>query len=771
MQSLINFLIHKRYLLTLLTVLMSGFIFSGIPLTSTKTTLTSILDKDDPYKAQVDTVDEMFPPSNSAVFIFDTSEGDVFNFKILNAIEDLHARYTEVNSALSVGSIINQRLNAVDAKRYDRDYLIPELSLLTTDDLKAIRDIALTDEDLTKTLLSPAADMTLAVVKYRVSEGEDESQSRLQAAQSVTDLRDSLREAHPDVTIYTIGRDLYELDGQKALIKDRNFLAPAVIVGIVSLLWICLSSIVFSLCVFVVAIVSLGLTIGTIGWSGYAFNQISYMGPLVVLTIAMADGIHVISVYLQGLHKSLGKIEAMRESLRVNIQPVTLATITTTMGFLSLNYCSSPGVYGFGNSVAIGTVWAFIVTFTLLPALMLLIPVRKVPKPLAVKGLINWVSKLVEKQGKPLIWFFSLIIVATLVMLPLNKIDFNEYTFVDEDSDFHKVISILADKIGNDQSLVYSIDSANYYGITEPEFLKDVETFVAWIESQPEASFVNSYIGLLKTLNKSENDNNEAWYRLPDDKLQVIDYLVGYQLVQEIEPHLSPIFDAEYSATRVTIGTSRLSNLELLQFNERVETWIANNMNPNYKVLHGDTSILGARLQRSISVQLLQGFSLSFLLITITLAIGLKSLKYGLISIGPNLFPATIVFGLWGLFIGELSPYILMLFSISIGLVVDDSVHVLSKYIWAKNKGDKPEAAVKYSLDRAGSAIAITTAALAVGTFILIFSSTDNFQNVALMLTPIIVAALILDLLYLPPLLVRLDNWIERRRLASITTE
>jgi len=121
------------------------------------------------------------------------------------------------------------------------------------------------------------------------------------------------------------------------------------------------------------------------------------------------------------------------------------------------------------------------------------------------------------------------------------------------------------------------------------------------------------------------------------------------------------------------------------------------------------------------------------------------------------------VFGLWGLFVGELSPYVLMLFSISIGLVVDDSVHILSKYISAKRDGSTPEQAVQYSLDKAGSAITITTISLAVGTFILVLSNTFHFQNVALLLTPIIVVALFLDLLFLPPLLVKFDNWRERK--------
>ena len=497
------------------------------------------------------------------------------------------------------------------------------------------------------------------------------------------------------------------------------------------------------------------------GWARVPFNQISLMAPLVVVMIAMADGIHIVSIYVQGLHKSLSKMEAMRESLRVNIQPITLATVTTAIGFLSLNYCSSPGIYGFGNVVAIGVCWAFVVTLTLLPTLILLLPTRKIPKPLGVRELIASISRLVAQRGNLLFWCGAVLIAATLALLPLNKVDFNRFSFVDKDSDFHHVMNALSEKIGNDQSLVYSIHSGQYYGITEPAFLNKVDEFSRWLEDQPEASFVTSYTDLLRNLNKAEHDNDEAWDILPEDTLQIIDYLVGYQLVQEIEPSLEHIFNPDYSAIRLMIGTSNLSNRELIAFNDKIDHWITANMPADYKVLHGDNSILFARLDHAISIELLKGFSLSFALITLTLIIGLKSLRYGLLSIMPNLFPATIVFGFWGLFVGELSPYILMLFSISIGLVVDDSVHVLSKYISARREGETPESAVQHSLEKAGPAITITTASLAVGTFILVLSNTYYYQNVALLLTPIILVALLLDLLFLPPLLVKFDNWLE----------
>ena len=763
MKFIIDLLLEKRNVLALVTLAFSLFVAVGIGDTRMEATSKSLLSDSDPFKLEVEMAQEDFPPTTGVLFAFEAD--DIFALESLQAMEALTQRYSEVKSAIAVNSLLNQRFNDSDQKLYGRDYLIPELEGLTASDTAKVREIALNDEDIVKNSLSKTGDMALAQIRYK--NAEDDQATRLEIARSVIALRDSLRSEFPSVDIYVLGGLMFELDGINARTKDNQVLLPSVLTIGILLLWFCLRSLPFSISLMAMAALSFTATMGTYGWLNIAFNQISTLGPLVVIVIAIADGIHVLSIYAQGLHKDMNKIDAMRESLRVNIQPITLATVTTAMGFLSLNYSSSPGIYGFGNIIAIGVVWAYIVTLAILPALVLLLPTNKVPKPLGIAGFIRAVIKLVTTRGNVLFGASAAIIVVTLGLPPLNKLNFVRLSFVDEDSDAHHVLTALSEKIGNDQALAYSIDSGEYYGITQPEFLQQVETLSIWLEAQPESSFVTSYTDYLRSRNKSDNDDDEAYDILPEDQLQIIDYLVGYQLVQEIEPSLQPIFNADYSAVRLVIATSNLSNKELLDFNDRIDDWIAENVQKKYKVLHGDNSILYVRLDRLITMELMYGFMLSFFFITITMIIGLQSWRYGLLSIMPNLFPATIVFGVWAVFVGELSPYILMLFSISIGLVVDDSVHILSKYISGKKDGMSPESASVYSLDRAGSAITITTLSLALGTFILVFSSTPYFQSVASLLTPIIIVAWALDLFFLPPLLIKFDNWMDRNKAAK----
>jgi predicted RND superfamily exporter protein len=754
--TLIDLLLRRRLLLAGLILVVSATVIYGTRYTSLDSTDGAILSDGDPYKPQVDRVRADFPGSPGVLFVFERTP-DVFHRDVLEAMEDLTDNFTEIDSAVAVGTLMNRRLSETDANRYNRDYLFPVLDTLDDDDIAEIRQIALADESLTTSLLSPEGDLALARVKY--TPPEDTQEARLNVAHSIVALRDRLRADHPNVDIYALGGALFELDGYNAQVRDNRVLMPLVIGIAIALLWLCLRSLAFAIGLFVVAFASVMLAVGTYGWFGIPFNQISNLGPIVVFVVAVAHGIHLVAIYAQSLHEGRSKMDAMRESLAINLQPVTLATITTAIGFLTLNACTSPGIYGFGNVVAIGVFWAYALSLLLLPALILVLPVARAPKTLAIQRFIEVIKRWIATREPLLFYGWLAIILATLAMLPLNRMDFNRLSFVDKESDLHHVITALAEKIGNDRTLVYGIYSQDDYGITDPAFLQQVDEFSQWLETQPEASFVTSYADMLRNLNLAEHDDAPAFDKLPEDKLQIIDYLVGYQLVQEIEPNLEPIFSSDFKAIRLIVGTSNLSNKQLVEFNERVEAWVEANVDDGVEVLHGDNTILMARLNRSISEELMQGFTLSLILVTLSLIIGLKSFRYGLISIVPNLFPATIVFGVWGLLMGEIGPYVLMLFSISIGLVVDDSVHVLSKYLSARRDGLAPEAAVQYSLDKAGSAITITTLALAVGTFILVFSQTFYFQNVALLLTPIIVVALALDLMFLPTLLLRFERW------------
>ncbi|MCH1597896.1 MAG: hypothetical protein L7S71_06620, partial [Pseudomonadales bacterium] len=183
--SIGSLVVRYRFALTILSLIMAGAMAWGMQFSTFDGTTDSILSEGDPYKAEVDQARIDFPPSTSMLVAFEVP-GDIFTFKTLRAIEELTQRYIEVDSALAVSSILNYRLNESDKQTYGRTYLIPELDTLSEADLVQIKEIALADEDLVESLLSPQGDFTIASIKFKVS--EDTAEKRLAVAESAVAL-------------------------------------------------------------------------------------------------------------------------------------------------------------------------------------------------------------------------------------------------------------------------------------------------------------------------------------------------------------------------------------------------------------------------------------------------------------------------------------------------------------------------------------------------------------------------------------------------------
>lgn len=757
-----NWLVQHRFKLAVVALLVTIIGGWGVQFTRFDGTNESLFAEADEYKAEVDQARVDFPSSAPRLTMTFEVDGDIFNLRTLTAIDELTRRYIEIDSAIALSSILTYRVSEADKEILGRSYLFPDLDDITEADLQQIKTIALNDEDLTQARLTSAGNVTLATISYSVS--EDTSEARLAVAESAVVLRDSLRQQYPDIRIYLVGGPMFERDSNLAREKDNKVLLPLVVIAGVLLLWFCLGSLLSSIALAVVALTTIIVTVGTHALLDIPLNQISRLGPAVAGIVAFADGIHVLSVYAQKILRGTDRKQALIESININFRPIALATVTTTMGFLSLNLSSAPAIYGFGNIVAIGVIWAFFFTVFLLPAMILLIPARSIAKPLGVSGFIEGVLRLVARREKTLFWGFLGLIAVTLFMLPLNKLDNDPFDFIDEGSDLSVVVEIQQREFENDRGLAFVVRSNEYYGITNRDFLDKVDDIATQLEADPQISWVSTYTDYLKLRNKAANDDDEAYEVIPEDQLTVIDYLVGYQLVAEIDPNLGQIFNKDYSAIYLYVATSGLSDEEILRLANKIDVLAENYASESFQVTHANNTILGARLNQIISTELFTGFSLSLVMITLTMMIGLRSLRYGLLSIAPNVFPITIVFGLWGLIEGNLSPYVLMLLAVSIGLVVDDSVHVLSKYKTARDSGKSPGESIEDSISLAGSAITITTLWMSVGIALMGFSSTTIFQNLTSIITPIIVVALFLDLLFLPSLLTRFDSWIDRTR-------
>lgn len=748
-----SFCLSRRDALFWAGVIASLLLATGVFRLGFDSSLDSLLTRSDPYLDELDLLEAEFPQSTEIVFAFLAPEGEsVFTRDRLQAIEALRERYLEIPLAGRHSSLLDyysprnlRRLFARDFREYGEA------------ELAGLMRTAQADELLTGNLLSN--DASLAFTRIRLNaEFADEAQ-RLDAAREALRVRDALREEFPELYIHVSGEVLIEFSSRQSMLEDLGGLLPFVILACILAICGFFRSVRAGFAILAHTLLTLLCALGTLGLSGFSFNTVTAIAPVIIVVVCVASSVHVISIYRQGLLRGMPEAEAMRFSLMHNIRPVTLAALTTAIGFASLNLSSSPAISDFGSTVAVGIVFSWLLTAALLPSL--LIRLIKTGNGSTDGDLLHRAMDRViaigRRRDRQLFWFCSAFAVAGISMLPLNETDFNRLDFISDAAGLREYFDAVGERLDRGPSISYAVDAGARDGAIDPAFLVRMEALVDWLGERDEIESTASVVELLKTVNEMRYDDPNA-YLLPDDSETIENYLRAYRFVQNLDFPLTNFLSVDRSIAALTVNARPMSNQELLDLNALIDARFEATF-PGATLVHGSGLLVFARMDERVTVELLQGYSLSLALITLTLVFGLGSVYFGILSIIPNLLPAAIVFGFWGLLVGTLDPFVMMLFSISIGLVVDDTVHVLTHYLAKRREGEDIQTAVAHAIRTAGPALTITTLVLTLGTTFLMAASTFYFQQAARLLVPIVVLALLLDVFYLPAILRRFDRF------------
>ena len=212
------------------------------------------------------------------------------------------------------------------------------------------------------------------------------------------------------------------------------------------------------------------------------------------------------------------------------------------------------------------------------------------------------------------------------------------------------------------------------------------------------------------------------------------------------------------SATRVSVMVKRSLSRDFIKFSEDAQSWLDNNYIKGASSA-SSVGLMFSHIGENNIRSMLWGGIVAIIGVTLTILVALRSFRYALISMVPNAIPAFMAFGVWGLLVGEINLAVASVFSISLGILVDDTVHFISKYKRARQvKGLSKEDSIRYSFHNVGHALIITTVVLTIG-FSLLMTSDFNLNSMSGSLTAItIVIALVFDFLILPPLLIMFDN-------------
>jgi hypothetical protein len=265
--------------------------------------------------------------------------------------------------------------------------------------------------------------------------------------------------------------------------------------------------------------------------------------------------------------------------------------------------------------------------------------------------------------------------------------------------------------------------------------------------------------------------DDPRWYKLPESQEMSAQYLLLYEMSLPYGLDLNNQLNVDKSSSRIVATFKNMSSNELITLEQEMIKWFANNA-PQYDVDFASPSLMFAHIGQRNIISMLIGTILALILISILLGIALRSWKYGVISLLPNLAPAAIAFGLWGIISGEVGLGLSVVIGMTLGIVVDDTVHFLSKYLHAKrDKNATSKEAVHYAFDNVGRALWITTLVLVAGFTVLAQSSFKMNADMGFLTALTIFIALVVDFLFLPPLLMLLDKRTKKQPVTQVNDD
>ena len=749
-------ILRRRWLVIALAALFMLALTGGVRFIGVTNDYRSLFDEGNPQLAAFDALEATYTESNTALIAVAPRDGTVFTRETLGAIEEL----TEAAWLAPYSTRVDSLTNYNHSEAYEDDLIVEPLvdGAQSLDDagLERVREIALNASEIAGRLVARDGRVAGLAITFALPESPDA------AVAEITDylnaLLDELRASRGDVAYYLTGDVVLNRAFADATRDDMEKLTPVVLLVILVMTAALLRSAVGTLVSVLVVMFTVNTTMGFAGWTGTVFTPVNAGVPLIIMTIAVADSIHLITSALAGVRRGLDKSVAIIEAVRSNAWPVFLTSATTAGGFLTLNFSDSPPFHVLGNLVAFGVLWAFIYSMTLLPALLAILPLRARPARAGQADFFERFGAFVIERRTFLLWFFALLAVALVSGIPRNELTDNWTQYFDERYRFRRDTDFVIENLTGMETLEYSLPSGREGGITDPGYLRAVDAFAQWYREQAEVSHVRAFPDVMKRLNRNMHADDPAFHRLPDDPELAAQYLLLYELSLPFGSDLNNRIDIAKSATRMTVVVrGHVSSQQLRALDARAHDWLRANA-PDLATPATGISITFAHLSQRNIDSMLRATVIAMALISFIFIWVFKSVRLGVISLVPNFLPAALSFGLWGYLVGQVGLAGSVMTAIAFGIIVDDTTHFLTRYLKARRAGQPAPEAVLYTFRTVGRALWTTTLVLVAGFLVFALSGFEVSWSLGLMVTGTIGFALLADFLLLPPLLMAIDR-------------
>lgn len=708
-----------------------------------------------------------FPPLKSLNNLHDTynkndnllisvtgKDKPLFSKEVLSVVREVTEKAWKIPYSIRVESLTNfQYTSSADPDTLVVDDLVRSTDNLGISDYHRLKNIALNEPELRDRLVAKDASVAgVNVIIELPAKSGDEAAEVMEYARKLTA---EIEAKYPGISLHMTGIIPMNYAFPEASMIDMTTLVPAMYLVIILLLVVLLRSFWATTAVLLVITFSTICALGVSGYLGMNITPPSASTPTMIMTLALAESVHFLTYLFHKMSSGIDRKTSVMNSLKSNLRPMFMTSVAAGIGFLSLNFSESPPFRDLGNITTLGVLAAFIFSTLFLPAFMVLVPVKGKVGQEFVFRIMDKLGDFVINNTKTL--FMSGLLFVVILGSFLPKIELNDewLTYFDDSMQFKKDTTYIGDKLTGIYTIEYSIPAAGAGGVADPVYLAALEKFTEWYRDRKEVRHVASITDTFKRINYNLHNDDSQYYRLPESRGEGAEQLMVYEMSLPYGHDLNTMVNVDKSASRVLVSLDVVSTVEITNIEKEAQVWLKNNA-PAYMSSHGSSpTVMFAHISHNNIRQMLLGTFIALLMVSLIVMLALRSIKMGFISLIPNLAPAIIGYGIWSILVGEIGMATSIAAGMTIGIVVDDTIHFLVKFQQAMHEnGDDINSAIKHAFRTAGAAMFSTTIVLAAGFMVLSQSAFAMNSDMALLTAIVMSFALLADFTLLPATLI-----------------
>ena len=450
----------------LLTVVVIASLASGVRFINFTNDYQVFFGESNPQLAAFNDLQNTYAKNDNVLIMLEPADQNVFSTDTLQAVAALTELAWQTPYSSRVDSITNFQYTYAEEDDLIVENLIEDAEALSDDDLNQLKDIALAQPLLVNRLLSPKAHVTGININFELPNIDPENEP-VEIMTHLDNAINQIEQAHPDIKTYKTGVVVMNKAFPEASFKDMKTLIPAAFLIILLGFLFFTRSIWGTVGSLLVMVMSIAAAMGTAGWMGIVLTPPSASAPTLILTLAVADCVHYLVTFFQQMRAGEDKLTAVKESIRVNFNPIFLTSLTTAIGFLSMNFSDSPPFHDLGTITAIGVIYAFLLAVFFLPALMAVLPVKAVEKRTNNRNAMDALANFVIARNKILLPLIGLAVIALIAMIPKNELNDVFVNYFDETIPFRTETDHISRELTGMYFVDYSIDSKTESGIND----------------------------------------------------------------------------------------------------------------------------------------------------------------------------------------------------------------------------------------------------------------------------------------------------------------